>query len=69
MFLPLLGSFFLISSSAFPPQTISSEVVWYVHRVIQAQFEASALAAEFHSKAVNFHTAKMLPQFRDLFVL
>lgn len=30
MFLPLLGSFFLISSSAFPPQTISSDsgTVW-----------------------------------------
>ena len=55
-------------SRVLPPQTLFSDVAWCVPGVIQAEFEASALAAQSHFQVVNFHAAKMLHWLGSLFV-
>ena len=65
-----LARFLSGAGAAFPPPPVFSEVAGCVLGVIQAEFEAAALAAESPFQAVNFHAAKMLPQFGDfLFVV
>nr|KAF6450439.1 hypothetical protein HJG59_008333 [Molossus molossus] len=56
-------------SSALPPYTAVSVVLLHDLHVFQAEFEASASSVESDLLVWDFHTAKMLPWFADLFFL